>query len=286
MEIHHTIEALQAALAAQRRQGRRIVLVPTMGALHAGHLSLVQLARAHGECVVMSVFVNPTQFNSRRDLETYPRELEKDIAKTREGGVDVLFAPAEEEMYSPASPGSLTCVKAGRRANGLCGATRPGHFDGVVTVVSMLFNVVAPDAAVFGEKDYQQLRVIEALVDDLHYPIRIVPAPLVREPDGLAMSSRNALLSADERRRALSISKALLGARARVARGVRRSEAIKDQVRAALVEQGLRVDYVEVVDVDTLEPLAEIEKSAQLLAAAFAGQVRLIDNVRLHVPKG
>ena len=283
MKVMNSAAELRGDLDGRRRSGQRVALVPTMGALHQGHLSLVSLARQHADCIVMSVFVNPTQFNSLRDLEVYPRELEEDAAKAAGAGVDLLFAPSEDEMY-PSAAGARTSVRAGRVAGGLCGAARPGHFDGVVTVVAMLFNIVGPDIAVFGEKDYQQLKVIEALVRDLHYPVTIVAAPLVRECDGLAMSSRNTLLGAEERRRALALSRSLFAARDSVRGGQRDASAVAGGVRAMLEDECLRVDYVQVVHPETLEPLNVIEGEAQLMAAVFAGEVRLIDNVRLPGP--
>ena len=203
-----TIKDARSHVLVHKIVGRKVALVPTMGALHEGHLHLVDVAKQHADLVVMSIFVNPTQFNSSQDLTNYPRQLEADIEAASKAGVDILFAPNEEEIYSSRDL-TYCSVKAGSRSLGLCGAKRPGHFDGVVTVVSILFNIINPDIAVFGEKDYQQLKVLEQLVMDLKFNIEIIPAKLIRDKNGLALSSRNALLSAKQITQALSISKSL-----------------------------------------------------------------------------
>ena len=236
--------SLRGLLGEVRRRGERIALVPTMGALHEGHLSLVDVARERCEVVVLSLFVNPRQFNSPEDLASYPRDLKKDTQLAAGRGVSLLFSPSVEEIY-PESSDSAVSVKAGRAASGLEGSSRPGHFDSVVTVVSILFNIVRPDVAVFGEKDYQQLQVITELASDLHYGIEIVPAPLVRDVDGVALSSRNALLSESDRVRAQAISSSLFDARKRVQRGEVDSRRLISAVRDYLESEGsLQVDYV------------------------------------------
>lgn len=280
MQIIKTISDLRQALKAHRQNSERIALVPTMGALHEGHLSLVRLAKKHADCVVMSVFVNPTQFNDKKDLATYPRDLEADIKNAEAVGVDLVFAPEVNEMY-PQQSGISTSVQAGDCAEGLCGSKRPGHFNGVVTVVSMLFNIVNPDYAVFGEKDYQQLMVIRQMVDTMHYPIEIIAAPIIREESGLALSSRNQLLSTEDKKRACIISKTLFAAQSAVKNGESSAAAIKSQVESKLKDAGFIIDYVEVMHPTKLHSIEKIEGGAQLLVAVFLGEVRLIDNVRL-----
>jgi len=284
MRIVKTVAELRSIISEQRRAGKRIGLVPTMGALHPGHMSLVPVVREHSDFVVLWIFVNPTQFNSKQDLDSYPRELESDCRKAGQAGVDLVFAPEADEIYPEGlDSGYQRCsVAAGGYSRGLCGATRPGHFDGVVSVVTIFFNIVQPDAAVFGEKDYQQLKVIQQLVHDLHMPIKIVAAPLVRETDGLALSSRNQLLSSEDRERGLSISHSLFEAKRLVAAGEPDAAVIRSMVSEQLEAAGLKVDYVEIVDTETLVPLRSIESTGQLVVAAFAGAVRLIDNIRLE----
>ena len=273
---------LSAKLAVIRKNSGRIALVPTMGALHQGHLNLLELAKRHADQVILSIFVNPTQFNSKQDLDKYPRTLDHDLALATQAGVDVVFTPTVSEIYRDSSASGSVQIVAGSRAAGLCGATRPGHFDGVVTIVSILFNLIRPDCAVFGAKDYQQLRVIEQLVSDLHYPIEIISAPIVRDQDGLALSSRNVRLSTTERAKALAIPQALSAASAAVAAGEKSAANIIADVRKSLESSGAeKIDYIEIVDVSTLQPLQKITMQAQLLIAAFYGGVRLIDNIRL-----
>lgn len=286
MFVARTIQEMRQRISVPKRSGRRVVFVPTMGCLHEGHLRLFDLARSHGDYVVASIFVNPTQFNSPTDYSLYPRQLEVDLELAQERGVDLVFAPNVEEIFGENV--SINCrVIAGSYSAGLCGATRPGHFDGVVTVVTILFHLVQPDVAIFGEKDYQQLKVVEQLVQSLHVPVKIVPGPLVRESDGLAMSSRNKRLSVQERQEAVRISQVLFSTQNWV-----REHEVRD-VKQILkrVEEGLvacakfRVDYIQVVDIDSLQPLDELCSQAQLLVAVFVGDVRLIDNLRLDVGK-
>jgi pantoate--beta-alanine ligase len=250
-----------------------------MGALHDGHLSLIRAARERAERVVVSIFVNPLQFGPTEDLAKYPRDLEADLAICAAAGVEAVFHPRPEDFY-PA--GFQTRIDLGEIASGLCGASRPGHFQGVATVVYRLFQLIQPDVAFFGEKDFQQLRVVQRMVLDLGLPVEIRPVPIVREADGLALSSRNRYLSASERVQALSIIRGLREARAAFAGGERDPKALVERCRNAIVRGGLREDYVEIRDPEMLRPLAgKADESSRLLVAAFAGSTRLIDNVRL-----
>jgi pantoate--beta-alanine ligase len=271
-----TVAELRDALAPARRSGDQIGLVPTMGALHDGHLSLLRAARLNNDVVVMSLFVNPTQFNEQGDLTAYPRDERRDLELASAAGIDVVFAPAVEEMYPP---GFATTVQISGLTERLEGAHRGrGHFDGVTTVVTKLFNIVGPDVAYFGQKDAQQAAVIKRLVRDLDIPVRIEVCPTVREPDGLAMSSRNALLSATERERASAISHALRTAQSEVARGERDAGAIAARARAELDGAGVETEYFELVSQDTLDPVATVDGDVLAIVAARVGTTRLIDN--------
>lgn len=270
---------MQRQAQGWRRAGRRIGCVPTMGFLHAGHLSLVRLAREHGaDVVVLTLFVNPTQFGPQEDFAKYPRDFERDAALSREAGVDAIFAPEAAEMY-PAD--SSTWVTEETLSRPLCGERRPGHFRGVATVVAKLFNATLPDVAVFGRKDAQQALVLQRLVRDLNFPLEIVIAPIVREPDGLAMSSRNVYLSPDERQRALAIRRGLLRAEAAFAAGERRAETLCRLVTDEIAAAGGRLDYGELRSRDTLAMLATADRPAVLAVAAFFGTTRLLDNAFL-----
>jgi len=260
-----------------RRDGRRIALVPTMGYLHAGHLSLLAEGRSRGDVVVLSIFVNPLQFGPGEDLARYPRDLEGDLRQARRAATDIAFVPAAEAMYPDGA--ALTRVEVAGLSEGLCGRSRPGHFAGVATVVTKLFHLVLPHVAVFGEKDYQQLAIIRRLVRDLDLDIEIVGAPIVREPDGLALSSRNAYLSPEERTQARCLSRALTAAERLVAAGERDAGRVVAGARAVIAQApAVRPDYVELVDAETLRPVATIERPALLALAAFVGSTRLIDN--------
>ncbi|MES1206452.1 MAG: pantoate--beta-alanine ligase [Pseudomonadota bacterium] len=261
---------------AARARGERIAFVPTMGALHEGHLTLLREGRRRGDRLALSIFVNPTQFGPNEDLARYPRDLTGDLGKAASAGTDVAFVPEAADMYPP---GFQTVVEVRELARGLDGVFRPGHFAGVATVVAKLFNIVAPDVAMFGEKDFQQLAIVRRMVADLAMPIEIAGVATVREPDGLAMSSRNAYLSPAERERALSLSRALFAARDRAAAGQREGGALLAGARARLDVD--RLDYLELCDAQTLAPIATVERPAVLLVAAFIGRTRLIDNVRL-----
>jgi pantoate--beta-alanine ligase len=282
MQIIEQIAAMRDWSENERRQGRRIVFVPTMGFLHEGHLCLVRDARKRGDRVVVSIFVNPTQFSPSEDFAGYPRDFERDRTLLEKENVDVLFHPADEAMY-PA--GSQTHVEVEQLSLPLCGAMRPGHFRGVATIVTKLFNIVLPHAAIFGEKDYQQLQVIRQLVQDLSMDVMIVGHPTVRESDGLAMSSRNSYLTPDERRAAVCLSQSLCKAERLFRRGEKSARAIINGVESVLAEQPLaQVEYVKLCDAKTLTDIDQIRGTVLLALAARIGRTRLIDNRLLRSP--
>jgi pantoate--beta-alanine ligase len=263
-----------------RGKGLRVGLVPTMGALHEGHASLIRAARAECGYVVVSIFVNPTQFGPGEDLARYPRPIENDLAVCRREGADLVFTPAAAEMYPE---GFATTVRVAGLSEKMCGAFRPGHFDGVCTVVAKLLAIVQPDAAYFGEKDAQQLAIVRRMAADLNLPVEIRGCPLVREPDGLALSSRNAYLSPEERQRALALSAALAEARKAIQSGERDAAAVAGMLRRRLqAATGVELQYVAVVDPDTLADLDRIAGQALVAVAAKVGATRLIDNVLLR----
>src|SRR5512133_2618732 len=268
----------QARCASAREGGARVVLVTTMGFLHEGHVSLMREARARADergrrgLVVASIFVNPTQFGPSEDLSRYPRDLEGDLAKCGAAGVDRVLAPASPELIFPAR--HETWIEVTGVSQGLCGGKRPGHFRGVATVVAKLFNLTRPHVALFGEKDYQQLQVIRAMVRDLFMDVEVVGMPIVREPDGLALSSRNAYLSKAERERALSLSRALFGARDRAAAGERDPAALRTGIEGELARGTDRIDYVEIVHPDTLASVERAEPGSVALVAAYVGRTR------------
>jgi pantoate--beta-alanine ligase len=275
MDVVTTLASLRAVLAARPTP---IGFVPTMGYLHRGHLSLAEHGRAENATVVMSVFVNPTQFGPSEDYARYPRDLERDRALAEAVGVDVLFVPTVDEMYPPGAATWLEVVGLTERWEG---AHRPGHFRGVATVVLKLFLAVRPDRAYFGEKDYQQLLVVQRLAADLLPELRIVGCPTVREPDGLALSSRNAYLEPEAREKALGLYLALTRAQALLAEGERAGAALEAAMRAVLADPAIAVDYAVVVDAATLDPLARVDRAGRALLAARVGGVRLIDNAPL-----
>lgn len=282
MRTLRTVAELKAALAQPRREGRRIGLVPTMGALHEGHLSLMRRARSECDEVVVSLFVNPTQFNERSDLDAYPRDEARDAVAAADEHVDYLFAPTTEEIYPD---GFATTISVAGITETLEGAHRGRqHFDGVTTVVSKLFNIVTPDVAYFGQKDAQQTVVIKRLVRDLNIPVQIEVCPTVREPSGLAMSSRNAHLSDAERERATALHQALATAQVIVAAGESDVATILSAAAAELEDPQVRVEYLEIVNPETLEPITSVDRPALALVAAWIGQTRLIDNQLLSVP--
>ena len=278
MEIFRTIHEMQAWSMAQKRQGKTIGIVPTMGFLHEGHLSLIDAARANGaDLVVVTIFVNPIQFAPNEDFDSYPRDFEHDRALCEEKHADAIFAPTTSEMY----PAPITCYVTERKlSKGLCAKTRPTHFDGVTTVVTKLFNAVLPDIGVFGQKDAQQARVLKRMIRDLNFPIKMVIAPIVREADGLAKSSRNKYLSAAERQNALVLSRSLREARAELEKGERDLTKLTAEIAAKITAAGGKVDYVEAVDADELEPVTQYQgKPVMIALAAYFGTTRLIDNL-------
>jgi len=278
VKVIRTVPEMQSWSSDLRRQGRSVGCVPTMGYLHAGHQSLIRESARRNDRTVMTLFVNPTQFAPHEDLSRYPRDFEGDCRKAAEAGAHVVFAPGVEDMYPS---GYQTYVTVDEVSQGMEGAFRPTHFRGVATVVLKLFAATRPDVAFFGEKDYQQLAVIRRMVDDLHLGVEIIGMPTVREPDGLAMSSRNVYLKPEERRQALAISRALFAAQVAVKAGMTDPKRIAGDAAAAIAEAGLSVDYVEVREANTLAPLAVVDRPARILAAARIGNVRLIDNMAL-----
>lgn len=291
MEILAEIAQVRQRVADARRRGLTIGFVPTMGALHEGHAALIDHAVRECDFTVVSIFVNPLQFGPTEDLDRYPRDLDADAALCRSLGVDLIFAPTVDAMYPP---GDQTIVEVHGLTEGLCGAHRPGHFRGVTTVVAKLFQIVSPDRAYFGEKDFQQLAVIKRMVADLFFPIHVIGVPTVREADGLAMSSRNRYLSPKERAAAGVIIRALKRGEEALAGGERKAEAIRDAVHQVLAsEPMLRVQYVEVVDASELKPLSYISdrdlsapRGVLIAVAAFIGNTRLIDNKRVTLDVG
>jgi len=281
MKIVKTIKEIREIVMQQQKMGRTIGLVPTMGYLHKGHLSLVEEARRNNDFIVMSIFVNPTQFGQNEDFDKYPRDLERDARLAEDAGVDVIFSPEAGEMYPE---GYKTYVNVEGITEVLCGKSRPGHFRGVTTVVCKLFNIVKPDRAYFGQKDAQQAAVIKKMVRDLDFDIEIVTCPIVREEDGLAMSSRNVYLDEQQRKSALILSKSLFEARRRILEGERDKQKILDNILQMLhTEKSAEVDYVEIVNADTLEDIEEIKGKVLIALAVKFGTTRLIDNIILEV---
>lgn len=275
LTIIQTGDALRQTVRRWKREGLTVGLVPTMGALHAGHLSLIELARAHCDRVIATIFVNPRQFSPGEDLDAYPRTMERDTALLREAGCHALFAPAVSEIYPD---GFATSITVAGISEGLCGATRPNFFGGIATVVAKLLILAEPDKAFFGEKDYQQLLVIRRLVTDLALPVEIIGGALVREADGLAMSSRNAYLSGNERQMALTLHHTLKEVTAGLEAGAEPGRLIAMGLER-LVSAGFRMDYLELRDAETLEPIERLERPARLLAGGYLGKTRLIDNM-------
>jgi pantoate--beta-alanine ligase len=279
IQVIETAEEMQRVADRLRSEGKKIGCVPTMGFLHEGHISLMQKAREVSDVVVISIFVNPTQFGPSEDLERYPRDLEGDLKKAEEAGVDYVYFPSNVEMYPE---GYQTYITVEDVSQGLCGASRPAHFRGVATVVAKLFNIMKPHMAFFGEKDYQQLKVIERMTKDLNFDMEIVGLPTIREPDGMALSSRNAYLSDSEREQALSLSRALEHARSLAANGERRVPVLVEEAKEIINNaQGVKIDYLEIRDGQTLEEIHEIKGPARMLVAAYVGKARLIDNMSI-----
>ncbi|CAI8846969.1 pantoate--beta-alanine ligase [Pseudomonas brassicacearum] len=282
MNTVKTVRELRAAVARARGEGKRIAFVPTMGNLHSGHVALVTKAAQRADFVVASIFVNPLQFGAGEDLDKYPRTLAADQEKLLQAGCHLLFAPSVEEMYPDGMAGQ-TRVSVPQLSEGLCGASRPGHFEGVATVVSKLFNMVQPDLAVFGQKDFQQLAVIRALVHDLNMPIQIIGEPTVRAEDGLALSSRNGFLSPDQRAVAPVVYRVLSQIAEAIKQGRRDFPALIGEQLKQLEAAGLRPDYLEIRHAKTLRPALSEDRDLVILVAAFLGTTRLIDNLHLDL---
>ncbi len=279
MQILTKIEDIRQELLVIRTNAKKIALVPTMGYLHEGHLSLVDVAKVNADVVVMSIFVNPTQFAPNEDLMRYPRDIERDERLARERGVDYIFHPEVAEMYPDPY---FTYVVTEQLAKVLCGISRPTHFRGVTTVVAKLFNIIQPDVAVFGQKDAQQAVIVKQMVRDLNFPIQIIVAPIVREPDGLAMSSRNVYLTPEERQQAPIIFNALQAARENVKNGLTDANQLRDQICKIIQTSPLaRIDYVEIIDDQTLTPVETVKPGTFAAVAVYYGKTRLIDNIYL-----
>ncbi len=277
MIVVNSVQTLRRLIKTHRDMGHQIGFVPTMGNLHAGHLSLVKTAKTHTDIVVVSIFVNPTQFGPNEDFESYPRTFEQDQALLEQEGADIVFAPEVSEVY-PNWP-NLTKVQVAELGNNHCGASRPGHFDGVTTVVSKLFNMVQPDCAVFGQKDFQQLAIIRRMTSDLNFDIEIVGAPIVREDNGLAMSSRNGYLSSEQKEHASFIYQTLNWLKQQIENGERDYRALENAAAQRLAEQNFKPDYVNIARQDNLELAENEDRELVILIAAFMDKVRLIDNV-------
>ena len=279
MKICKTIEEMRSASRDTRGEGKRFGFVPTMGALHEGHLSLVRAAKANSDVVAVSIFVNPLQFGPTEDLAKYPRSFERDRELLEKEAVDILFAPQPEEMYPK---GAVTYVTVEGLSEKLCGRSRPGHFRGVTTVVAKLFHIVEPDLAFFGQKDAAQATIIRRMVRDLNLPVEIVVCPIIREPDGLAMSSRNVYLRPEERKAAPVLNRSLTETKNRFDQGERNARKLIAAGKRVLAQESrVRLDYFEIVDPDTLDPVLEVTSSALVAIAALVGNTRLIDNILL-----
>ena len=282
MNTVHTIAQLRAAVARARQEGKRIGLVPTMGNLHDGHLALVEKALQSTDYVVVSIFVNPLQFGPNEDLESYPRTLAADQSKLFDAGANLVFSPSAKEMYPEGMDGH-TRISVPLVSEDLCGASRPGHFEGVATVVSKLLNMVQPDLAVFGKKDYQQLAVIRKMAQDLCMPVQIMGAPIVRAADGLALSSRNGYLDEAQRRVAPRLHQTLRDVEQQLRAGRRDFDALVEEASQQLINAGFRPDYLELRDAASLQPASADTTDIAILAAAFLGKTRLIDNLTLKL---
>lgn len=280
MKIISSITELRKHLAACRRSRKTIGFVPTMGALHQGHLSLIKASRRENDMTVLSIFVNPTQFGPKEDLKAYPRPKKQDCRLAREAGCDIVFYPSVKTMYPD---GQTTVIDVPGVSEGLCGQRRPGHFRGVATVVAKLFHLVMPDNAYFGRKDYQQVTVIKKMVADLNFPIKIKEVATVREPDGLAMSSRNSYLNQCQRREAVILYQSLRAAKDIVRAGERRASVIRASIRRRISQTSGRLDYIACVDAKTLKPVTQFKGTCLIAVAVFFGTTRLIDNIVLQI---
>jgi pantoate--beta-alanine ligase len=285
VDLIESADRFRQACDQARNAGKEVGFVPTMGALHRGHARVLGKARKDCGFVAISIFVNPLQFNSDQDFATYPRTLERDLTEAESLGVDVAFVPTEEEMYPGGAPKQL--VDPGALGERLEGASRPGHFQGVLTAVARLFDLVGPCHAYFGEKDAQQLALVRRMVAELHLPVRVVPCPIVRDPDGLALSSRNARLSSEQRRAAPILFEALSDAATLARGGERNADVLRAEIARRIGSEPLaRIDYVAIVDDRTWEEVGRVEGSVRALVAAYFGDLRLIDNLPLPEPKG
>lgn len=282
MQVFHHIASLREALAAERRAGKRIGFVPTMGNLHNAHIELVKIAQRNCDVVVTSIFVNPLQFGLNEDWDKYPRTLAADTAKLQDVGCNYLFCPDEKEIY-PNGMAEQTRVVVPSMTDVLCGASRPGHFEGVTTVVTKLFNIVQPDEAVFGIKDFQQLAVIRRMVEDLCIPIKITAGEIFREPDGLAMSSRNGFITAEERPLVAVLNRSLNGIKHHIEQGRRDFGELVDEARSQIADAGFRVDYISICNSRTLDMAAHDDREITILGAMYTRGARLIDNVSVEL---
>jgi len=284
MNVYHTVNAVRSAVKEARHAHKTIGLVPTMGFLHEGHLSLMKRAKKENDIVMVSIFVNPTQFGPNEDLASYPRDLERDMALCESVGVDLIFNPTVEEMYPEGYSTYVNCE--GTITATLCGASRAGHFKGVTSVVSKLFNITLPDRAYFGQKDAQQVAVIEKMVRDLNFAVEIIPCEIIREADGLALSSRNTYLSDEERQEALVLSQALTMAQDAIKSGERNAKTLIEKMkRHILLAPSAEIDYIQVVSAKTLEDLETLKGDVLIAMAVKIGKPRLIDNLRILVDK-
>ncbi len=281
MKLITAVKEMREYSRGVKREGKQVGFVPTMGYLHEGHLSLIRTAREECDAVVVSIFVNPTQFGTGEDIERYPRDLERDKELAEKAGVDRLFTPSAEEIYPR---GYITSVKVkGSLTDTMCARSRPGHFEGVATVVAKLFNIVEPDRSYFGQKDAQQAVVVKRMVKDLDLPVEIRVMPIVREEDGLAMSSRNTYLNPDEREQALGLFRSLNTAEKMVSDGELSAGRIKEEMTKVLKKGGyVKIDYIEIRDADSLEPLERVRDNTLIAVAAFVGETRLIDNIIIN----
>lgn len=281
MEICRTIDDVRQAVAAKRRKGNRISFVPTMGALHEGHLSLMRLARQDAETVVVSIYVNPTQFGPNEDFDTYPRDLESDIEKCKNEGVEIIFAPPHEEIYN-----EKTYLTIGIESlnSSMCGASRPGFFEGVLLIVNKLFNIVKPDSAVFGQKDIQQFQILSRMVQEFNHDIEMIMGPIERANDGLALSSRNQYLNEKERQAAPGLYRSLRYIKEQISDGVSTPSLLIKHQESELEAKGLKIDYLNVFSMQTLQPVKHVEKGGKYIVAGavYAGNTRLIDNLLIE----
>jgi pantoate--beta-alanine ligase len=283
MLVCNSITEIRQKVAGIKRNGQTISFVPTMGNLHEGHLQLVKLARQHGDIVVVSIFVNEMQFGANEDFGDYPRTLAADQGKLEREGADILFFPSSKDIYPDGLAGQ-TAVTVPGLTDSHCGASRPGHFTGVTTVVTKLFNIVQPDSAIFGLKDFQQLTVIRRMVEDLNQPVTIIEAPIARAEDGLALSSRNGYLTAEERERAPTLYRCLLQTRQAILEGQSDFQSLEESAREQLHKAGFQPDYYSICNRDSLQAAQPRDKNLVVLAAAYLGKTRLLDNVTLAIP--